>query len=139
MQDCIFCRIIKGEIPTAIVYEDSSFIAFLDIRPINKGHTLIVPKVHAETLLDLPEDVLREELVLAKRLAKVISRVTGIEAFNLFNTNGKESGQEVFHHHLHIIPRAYGDGLKMSINAVRYEEGEANSLAGLIRKGMEGR
>jgi len=138
MEDCIFCRIVKGEIPASVVYEDRMFIAFLDIRPINKGHTLIVPKLHAETLVDLPEDVLREELVLAKKLARVITEVTGTKAFNLFNTNGKESGQEVFHHHLHIIPRRHGDGLTISISPVQYGEGEARELADQIRKRMEG-
>jgi len=139
MQDCIFCRIAKHEIPASIVYEDDMFVAFLDIRPINKGHTLIVPKVHAMTLLDLPDDVLREELVLAKRLAKVILEVTGFKAFNLFNTNGRESGQEVLHHHLHIIPREDEDGLKLSISPVQYGEGEAKELQGLIRKRIEGK
>lgn len=129
MQDCIFCKIIRGEVPANFVYQDDRFVAFLDIRPINKGHVLIVPKVHAERLTDLPQDVLAAELPLAARIASAVLTATGCTDFNLFNTNGRVSGQEVFHHHLHVIPRRAGDGLRISIRPDVYDEGEAAELS----------
>jgi histidine triad (HIT) family protein len=128
MSDCIFCRIVAGEIPATFVYRDETFVAFLDIRPVNQGHVLIVPRVHAERVTDLPEEVLAAELPLAVRLARAILAETGATDFNLFNTNGAASGQEVFHHHLHVIPRRAGDGLRLSIKPAAYGEGEAADL-----------
>ncbi len=125
MSDCIFCRIIAGEIPAARVYQDDAFLAFLDIRPINKGHVLIVPRAHVDRLTDLPDDVLARELPLAKRIASAVLAVTGATDFNLLNSNGTAAGQEVFHHHLHVIPRRPGDGMKLSLHPETYGEGEA--------------
>lgn len=136
MNDCIFCRIARGEIPSAKVYEDEHFVAFLDIRPINPGHLLLVPRIHAERLVDLPDDVLSREMPLAARLARAMLAATGATDFNLFNTNGAASGQEVFHHHLHVIPRRPGDGLRFSFSPVAYGEGEAAALAARISKGL---
>ena len=134
MKDCIFCKIAKGKIPANKIYEDEDFIVFLDIRPINKGHCLIVPKQHYERLDDMPDEVLARELPLAKRIAKAVLEVTGMKDYNLFNTNGETSGQEVFHHHLHVIPRKVNDGLKLELTPVSYEEGEAAKLAEAISK-----
>jgi histidine triad (HIT) family protein len=136
MGDCIFCRIVRGEIPSTRVFEDDLFVAFLDIRPVNRGHVLIVPRVHAERVTDLPEDVLARELPLAARVARAVVAATGCPDFNLFNTNGAPSGQEVFHHHLHVIPRRVGDGLRLSITPESYAEGEAAAMAAEIRKGL---
>jgi histidine triad (HIT) family protein len=132
MNDCIFCQIAAGTIPAAVVYTDDDFVAFLDIRPVSAGHLLLVPRLHAERLTDLPDAVLARELPLAARLARAILATTGATDFNLFNTNGAASGQEVFHHHLHVIPRMTGDGLKVTITPVAYGPGEAAELAGRI-------
>jgi len=132
MPDCIFCRIAAGEIPANIVYEDQDFLAFLDISPVSAGHLLLIPKIHAVRLTDLPDAILARELPLAARLARAILAATGADDFNLFNTNGPASGQEVFHHHMHIIPRLVGDGLRMSIDPASYGPGEAKVLAGRI-------
>lgn len=136
MEDCIFCKIIRGEIPAEIIYRDDRFIAFLDIRPINKGHVLIIPVTHAERLTDLPDDVLAAELPLARKIVTTVLDATGFTDFNLFNTNGASSGQEVFHHHLHVIPRREGDGLQFTLDPVSYGEGEAARLADRIRSGL---
>lgn len=136
MVDCIFCQIIKGDIPAHVVYRDDEFMAFLDIRPINRGHVLLIPLEHAEKLTDLPDNVLAAELPLARRIVSAVLEVTGATDFNLFNTNGVEAGQEVFHHHLHIIPRHAGDGLKFTLDPVSYGEGEAAGLADDIGQAM---
>jgi len=129
LDSCIFCKIAAGQIPCSKVFEDDDFIAFLDIRPINRGHVLLIPKVHAERLTDLDDRILAAELPLAGRLARAVLDATGARDFNLFNTNGADSGQEVFHHHLHIIPRYKGDGMKLSLTPVSYGEGEAARLS----------
>jgi len=134
MKDCVFCRIVEGSIPCARVYEDQDFLAFLDIRPVHPGHLLLIPKTHWVRLTDLPEEVLARELPLAARLARAVLAATGATDFNLLNTNGPASGQEVYHHHLHVIPRAPGDGLRLSIAPSSYGPGEMESLAEQIAR-----
>ncbi|MCL1939849.1 MAG: HIT family protein [Desulfovibrionaceae bacterium] len=108
---CIFCKIIAGEIPCARVYEDENVLAFLDINPIAKGHTLVVPKGHFPTLLELPESE-GEALLKALRLvAGAVKKETGAGGFNCVQNNFAPAGQMVFHSHWHIIPRFDNDGL----------------------------
>ena len=108
---CLFCKIIAGDIPCARVYEDGAILAFLDINPIAKGHTLIVPKGHYPTLLDCPE-IEGEALLKAMRLvAKAVKEETGAGGVNCIQNNFAPAGQMVFHSHWHIIPRFDQDGL----------------------------
>ena len=132
MDDCIFCKIIAGQIPASFVYQDDDFVAFLDIRPVNPGHVLLVPRAHASRLIDLPTPILARELPIAARIARGILKITGLRDFNLLNANGAASGQEVFHHHLHIIPRREGDGMNLTIQPAMYGDGEAADLAARI-------
>ncbi|MBI4738110.1 HIT family protein [Candidatus Woesearchaeota archaeon] len=111
MTDCIFCKIIVGQIPCTKIYENHKAMAFLDINPINNGHTLVMPKAHHETLLDTPDDVLAETVKLAKRVAKAVKEGTGADGVNLGQNNFSAAGQLVFHLHFHVIPRFSGDGL----------------------------
>ena len=107
--ECLFCKIVKGEIPSSIIFEDDISIAFMDIFPINRGHCLLIPKQHYVNLLDVDLDVLGE---MSKRLALLTRKVyNGIEPAGILNaiTNGKGAGQEVFHIHFHVIPREPGD------------------------------
>ena len=134
MDDCIFCKIVKGEIPAYKLYEDEDFLAFLDIRPVNKGHCLVIPKQHYVRVTDMPDALLAKELPLTKRIAKALIEVTGIQDFDLLNTNGAEAGQVVFHHHMHIIPRKTGDGLTFKIDPVEYQTGEQSTLAKSVWK-----
>ncbi|MDP2586470.1 MAG: HIT family protein [Candidatus Komeilibacteria bacterium] len=109
--DCIFCKIIEGELPCYKVYEDKRALAFLDINPVNKGHVLIVPKEHHRNFLDLPKDLLKDLTSLAQDLAQNIMDGVGATAFNLTANNGKEAGQQVEHFHWHVIPRFANDHL----------------------------
>ncbi len=112
MNDCIFCKIIKKEIPADFIYENDKIVAFLDIHPNNPGHTLIVPKEHHADLLETPDDVLAEILSKAKKIAPAIMKAVKADGFNsIFNTK-PAAGQMVFHTHMHIIPRFTNDGLK---------------------------
>ena len=110
--DCIFCKIIAGEIPCAKVYEDEQTFAFLDLSPVAKGHTLVVPKKHCPTLLDVPPSM-GEALVKALQLvAAAVQEETGSSGFNCIQNNFSAAGQVVFHSHWHVIPRTGGDGLE---------------------------
>jgi histidine triad (HIT) family protein len=109
MQDSIFTKIIKREIPADIVYEDDVVIAFLDIKPINHGHTLIVPKKPFTNIFDGDDEVLAHMMRTAHALAHALKQVTNCNGVNILMNNGEAAGQEVFHAHMHIIPRIHGD------------------------------
>ena len=104
-QDCIFCKIAAGDIPSKTIYEDEDFRVILDINPAEKGHALIIPKKHYADIYELPEDIAASAMVLAKKLATHISGVLGCDGFNIIQNNGEVAGQTVFHFHLHLIPR----------------------------------
>ena len=112
-QDCIFCKIAAGISPADKVYEDDKVVAFLDLRPSNKGHTLIVHRTHTNDLLSTPDDILLELMPRVKKIAAAILKTTGASGFNLSINNGFAAGQVVFHLHFHIIPRYENDGLKL--------------------------
>lgn len=111
MPDCIFCKIGSGDIPSFTVYEDDQIRAFLDIAPSSKGHTLLIPKQHADDLLSIDGDVLAKLNLQAQKLASMYKDVLHADGFNLHNNSGEAAGQEVMHFHLHLIPRYINDGL----------------------------
>ena len=114
MPDCIFCKIVRGEIQTLKVYEDSLNLAFLDINPSSLGHTIIIPKKHYQKLEEMPEEEAKELFSVIFRLTKIILKSVGTTDCNIGINNGKFAGQEVSHLHFHIIPRFEGDkGLPM--------------------------
>ncbi len=114
MPDCIFCKIVRGEIQTLKVYEDSLNLAFLDINPSSLGHTIIIPKKHYQKLEEMPEEEAKELFSVIFRLTKIIPKSVGTTDCNIGINNGKFAGQEVSHLHFHIIPRFEGDkGLPM--------------------------
>ena len=110
MSDCIFCKIIVGEIPNYTIYEDDFALAFLDITPRTKGHTLVIPKVHAENLLELDEKYAEKLLVTVKKTQEKLNDVLKPDGYNVGWNHGKAGGQLVPHLHIHIMPRFDGDG-----------------------------
>jgi histidine triad (HIT) family protein len=135
MENCVFCKIIAGEIPSATIYEDEDFKVILDINPAAKGHALILPKEHYANLYELPEELCQKVMVLAKRLATHMTEKLGCDGFNLVQNNGEVAGQTVFHFHLHLIPR-YKDGDNRDLltwKHLSYQEGEAQELAELLK------
>ena len=106
--NCVFCAIEAGEIPSFKIYEDDRVLAFLDINPFSKGHTLVIPKVHCEGLLDADEDVLAALVLRVKQVAGRLKTALGCDGFNILQNNGEAAGQTVKHIHFHIVPR-YGD------------------------------
>uniref|UniRef100_UPI00405717B5 HIT family protein n=1 Tax=Acetatifactor sp. TaxID=1872090 RepID=UPI00405717B5 len=107
--DCIFCKIANGEIPSKALYEDEEFKVILDLSPATKGHALILPKNHADNLFELPDDTAGKVLVLAKKMATQITERLKCDGFNLVQNNGETAGQTVMHFHMHLIPRYEND------------------------------
>ena len=128
MNDCIFCKIITGEIPCEKVYEDENTFAFLDIKPVNQGHMLVIPKGHYENIFDLPESALAHVMSTVKKVAGMIKAGLGIEHVNLAMNNGADAGQVVFHAHIHVIPRHKGDGHELW-HGSPYNDGEMREIA----------
>ena len=109
--DCIFCAIADGEIPSFKVYEDDLVLAYLDINPFSKGHTLVIPKAHSTGLLDTGDDVLAAVVARAKKVAAHLKAALPCDGFNILQNNGEAAGQTVRHLHFHIIPRYAGEPL----------------------------
>ena len=122
MNDCIFCKIIKGEVPCVKVFEDGDLLAFLDIAPINKGHTLVIPKQHYETIDQVPKELLHKIMDKVQDIAKALLKMS--DGVNVQENNKKIAGQLVPHVHFHVIPRHKGDGFKFTWEHKKYEEGE---------------
>lgn len=113
MENCIFCKIAKGEIPAATLHEDDDFRVILDLGPASKGHALILPKAHAANIYELPDELAGKAMILAKRMAGRMTEALECDGFNLVQNNGEIAGQTVFHFHVHLIPRYQGDGVKL--------------------------
>ena len=107
--DCIFCKLLNGEIPTNAIYEDDDFKVILDMGPATKGHALILPKEHYANLFELPEEIASKVMVLAKRQATKMKERLNCQGFNLVQNNGECAGQTVMHFHYHLIPRYEND------------------------------
>lgn len=111
MKDCIFCKIVAGEIPSDTVYENDRFKVILDLNQRLHGHMLVIPKVHYDDLFELPEEIAAEAMVVAKRISSAAKSLLQCEGLNLLQNNGKIADQSVMHFHLHVMPRAEGDSV----------------------------
>jgi len=109
MEDCVFCKIVKGEIPSEKIWEDDEFLAILDVKPVGEGHTLIIPKKHFSNLLSLDGDVSCNYIQALQEVGKVLMNRYNSDGFNLVLNNGKSAGQVVGHVHFHLLPRKEGD------------------------------
>ena len=132
MEDCIFCKIISGEIPATKVYEDNDVFAFLDIQPINFGHVLVIPKEHYKDLSVTPKELVCKSMEVVHKLIPVIKKATGADAVNIGINIGENAGQEVFHTHIHIMPRFSDDGYEVWHSKKTYAEGEMDKMSALI-------
>ena len=128
MEDCIFCKIIKGEIPCGKVYEDKKVFAFLDINPVNSGHVLLIPKEHHQMMVDVPDELLQYMMVKAKETMKSIKEATNADFVVL-----SVVGIDIPHFHIHLIPRYHNDGLANFWPTKKYAESEASQVAEKIR------
>lgn len=121
--DCIFCKLAKGEIPTRSIYEDGEFKVILDAAPATRGHALILPKEHADNLYQLSEEMAGKAFILAKKMAASMTDTLGCQGFNVVQNNGEAAGQTVFHFHIHLIPR-YSDDAQGSFWEPRHYSDE---------------
>ncbi|MCX6819480.1 MAG: HIT family protein [Candidatus Aenigmarchaeota archaeon] len=127
-QECIFCKIVRGEIPSKKIYEDHDVIAFLDINPANPGHCLVVPKKHSETISDTDDDVLVKAIVVTKKLATAVKEKLNADGVNIVQNNGRHAGQLVSHIHFHIIPRFPDDKVLITYQRVQMDENALNEM-----------
>ena len=130
--NCIFCKIANGEIPSRTVYEDDDFRAILDLGPATKGHTLILPKVHADNLYELPDKIGERLIPVAKGVAGLLKHKLTCAGLNLVQNNGEAAGQTVNHFHLHIIPRYENDGQKILWNPTKPADEELDAVLSAI-------
>ena len=107
---CIFCKIVKGEAPSRKVYENEKVYAFLDINPVSRYHTLVIPKTHYENIFDISDEDLQAVISVVGKLSKLYQQKLNINHIQVVNSNGREAQQDVFHIHYHIVPRKLGDG-----------------------------
>ncbi len=132
--DCIFCKIVADEVPSAKIYEDENILSFLDVGPLSDGHTLIIPKQHIEKMDECPADIMAK---IAEKLPMIAGAVVGAmncDGFNLLCNRGRPAGQLVDHLHFHIIPRNEGDGVFDKWPSYEYPEGKMQELAEKIRE-----
>lgn len=132
--DCIFCKIGKGEIPSATIYENSDFRVFLDVAPANRGHALIIPKEHADNIFQLDGETAGKLFSLATVVASAIKEETKCEGMNVVQNNGAVAGQTVNHFHLHLIPRNTGDDVNVGWKPGETENEAQQELAKAIKK-----
>ena len=131
--DCIFCKIANGQIPSATVYEDEDFRVILDIAPAAKGHALILPKEHYDNLWELGEKEAEKLMEIAKKVSKAQKEGLSCDGINVLQNNGTAAGQSVFHFHMHLIPRYEKDGMLIPWKTLSYEEGEAAAVCEKIK------
>ncbi|MGQ9688196.1 MAG: HIT family protein [Desulfobaccales bacterium] len=133
MPECIFCRIAAGQAPATRIFETDKVLAFLDIAPVHYGHTLVIPKQHYETLLDLPDDLWLEMGQVSRRVAQALQEVMFARGFNVMMNNFDAAGQVVFHAHVHIVPRFLSDGLHLFPQG-RYLPGDMEKVGQQLRQ-----
>ena len=132
MENCIFCKIANGEIPSATIYEDEDFRVILDLGPAAKGHSLILPKAHAANLFELPDDIAKKVLIVAKKVGGRLKEGLGCDGLNVLQNNGEAAGQTVFHFHIHMIPRYRNDGVGMGWKPGSLTEKDKEEVLGLF-------
>ena len=132
--DCIFCKLANGVIPTNSIYEDEDFNVILDLGPATKGHALILPKEHYANIYEIPEETAGKVMMLAKKLAIKMTDRLGADGFNLVQNNNECAGQTVFHFHFHLIPRYENDGQNMLWNPTKPTAEELAEVKDILTK-----
>lgn len=134
--NCIFCKIIAGEIPCFKVYEDDLTLSFMDINPANNGHVLVIPREHWRDVHAIPDDLIAAVSVTVKKIASAVAAALSPEGINLVQANGPGAAQSVPHFHMHVLPRRMDDGLKLNWGIVAGDMGRIEALAERIRSAL---
>lgn len=133
-ESCVFCKIARKQASASLVYEDEKVIAFLDTKPLNEGHTLVIPKEHYETIYEIPEEQIAYLHRIVKRTALAVKKATRADGISIFQQNGKAAGQEIFHLHVHVVPRYEGQKLPRFGEIPEASREKLNQVASNIRK-----
>lgn len=131
--DCIFCKIIAGDLPSFKLYEDDSSFAFMDINPASEGHALVIPKEHAKNIHAISDQAIAATVTAAKKVASAIDKTLSPQGINLVQCNGAAAAQSVMHFHMHVLPRSDGDNLKLNWGIVPGDMDAIGELATRIR------
>ena len=134
--DCIFCKILNGDIPSNKVFENDNFIAILDAFPANEGHTLVIPKKHFANIFEIDEDTLKEGYVIAKNIAEAIKKAFNISDINILQNNGELAGQTVNHFHIHVIPRVKDDNVVIKSSPVNIDSDKIKNIVDNIKSNL---
>ncbi len=134
--DCIFCKILAGEIPCFKLYEDDATLAFMDINPANDGHALVIPREHSADLHAVSDEAITATVLTAKKVAAAVQKTLEPDGLNLLQCNGPAAAQSVFHFHMHVLPRKNGDALKMNWGLEPGDMDEIGALAEQIRANL---
>lgn len=138
MSECIFCRIVRGSLPSTKIFENESMVALMDIKPITKGHVLVIPKKHVELLTELDDHLVGQMFIMGKKVASALkSSPLNCRGVNYIMADGEEAGQEIFHAHLHVIPRYRGDGFGLRLPERYDEETDQKTLEKIANKIMK--
>lgn len=135
--ECIFCKIVAGDIPSHKVYEDDQTLAFLDINPATRGHTLVIPKAHAPDLFSVPAEALTAAALTVQKVARLLQQVVRPDGLNIVQNNGSAAGQVVMHYHVHLIPRWAGDGALRMWRPGQTDHAAFAALAEELRRAQE--
>ena len=131
--NCIFCKLASGEIPSATIYEDEDFRVILDLSPASKGHALIIPKEHYRNLYDLDNELASKAFILAKTMIRKMTDILGCDGYNIVQNNEEAAGQTVFHFHMHLIPRYKGDNVGIEWKMGELSEADKKEILEKIR------
>ena len=133
-ENCIFCKIVQRQAPSSVLYEDATVMVFLDIRPLNMGHTLVIPKTHYVDIFDIPDKVLSRMQTVSKQMALAIKKATNADGISIIQQNGKAAGQDIFHIHVHVVPRFEGQKLPPFSELKEVERAKLDALAKKIKQ-----
>ncbi|HYA78190.1 MAG TPA: HIT family protein [Verrucomicrobiae bacterium] len=136
-ESCIFCKIVRKQAPVSMIYEDETVMAFLDIRPLNEGHTLVVPKKHYVDIFDTPEYQLNKVHTTAKIVSIAVKKTTNADGISVIQQNGKAAGQDIFHFHVHVVPRFEGQKLPSFSALKEVERVKLDSIAKMIKQQLK--
>jgi histidine triad (HIT) family protein len=132
-ESCIFCKIVVNKAPASIIYEDETVLVFLDIRPLNMGHTLVIPKIHYVDIFDIPDNVLSQMCKVTKLVSFAVKKATNVDGISIIQQNGKAAGQDIFHIHVHVVPRFEGQKLPPFSELREVERAKLDTLAKKIK------
>ena len=136
-ESCIFCKIVHEKAPASILYQDETVMALLDIRPLNEGHTLVIPKKHYVDIFDIPENQLTHVYEIAKQVSVAIKKATNGDGISIVQQNGKAAGQEIFHLHVHVVPRFEGQSLPPFSALKELDRAKLEAVAKKIRRQLK--